>query len=397
MHNQKISRKISPQLMPATGDEGHQLMNAIGDMGKKRDRILQDKTNVSFVDQVQQKKRRKKHLANMEEKEWIPPHVLTDIDSPEPRLKTHKVQEPKTKPLIVAYPCDIAKFKEQGHLFTRDYFLPIIRAMTLDEKISASLYPSPNYYLGQSDIRPWMRIVLFNWMTEAHLKFKLKEVVLWAAFLICDRFLSKSNINRKKLQLVGCASLWIASKYHEIYPPPVADLVYFSHKAFTKKNIIAMEVRICETLNFQFSIPNALQFLERFTDVALYSIREPIIKDRVKWLARYGMERLHTQVKALKYSPSLLAAGSLFAALKLTSNVWTKSCERCSGYTEEQLNPKVPQPGEQAIFVLIKRAILDFDSQSHQAIITKYKTPERGCVSRLRKKEKRLIKTTRSK
>jgi len=234
-------------------------------------------------------------------------------------------------------------------------------------------------------------------MTEAHLRFKLKEVVLWAAFQICDRFLSKSNIDRKKLQLVGCTSLWIASKYHEIYPPPVADLVYFSHRAFTKKNIIAMELRICETLNFQFKIPNALQFLERYTDVALCSIRDHLIKDRVKWLARYGMERLHTQVKALKYKPSQLAAGALFAALKLTSNLWTKACESCSGYTEEQLNPKVPQPGKQTIFVLIKRAILDYDSQSQQAIILKYKTPERGCVSRLRKKEKRATKRKKSK
>jgi len=233
-------------------------------------------------------------------------------------------------------------------------------------------------------------------MTEAHLKFKLKEVVLWVAFQICDRFLSKSNINRNKLQLVGCTSLWIASKYHEIYPPMACDLVYFSHKAFTKKSIIEMECRICETLDFQFSIPNAFQFLERYTDVALCSIQEPLLKTRVKWLARYGMERLHMQVKALKYTPSLLAAGALYAALKLTSHRWTKSCESCSGYTEEQINPKVLPAGEQAIFVLIKMAILDFDSQSHQAIIFKYKTPERGCVSRLRKKEKINKKTNRS-
>merc|ERR1719320_1461716 len=67
------------------------------------------------------------------------------------------------------------------------------------------------------------------------------------------------------------------------------------------------------------------------------SITENRLKNRVKWLARYGMERFHMQVKALRYSPSFLVAGALFTALKLTSNRWSKSCAICSGYTEKEL------------------------------------------------------------
>lgn len=81
-----------------------------------------------------------------------------------------------------------------------------------------------------------------------------------------------------------------------------------------------MESCICETLEYQFTIPNAFQFLERYTEVALDSIEDPCLKNRVKYLARYGMERQYMQVQVLKYTPSLLAAGALFAALKLTSN-----------------------------------------------------------------------------
>jgi len=135
MHNLKTSRKISPQLIPATGDEGRQQLNADGHMGKKRDRLLRDTTNVSFVHQVQQKKKRRKPTVNNKENEQISPHALTDIDSLEPGLWPQKVQEPKTKPLNIAYPpdmapCDLAKFKKQGHLFTRDYFFSISEAMT---------------------------------------------------------------------------------------------------------------------------------------------------------------------------------------------------------------------------------------------------------------------------
>jgi len=101
------------------------------------------------------------------------------------------------------------------------------------------------------------------------------------------------------------------------------------------------------------------------------------------------MERFHIQVKALRYSPSLLAAGALFTALKLTSNRWSKSCAICSGYTESELLSK-------PIFEQIKNVIMDFDSKSHQAIIYKYKTPERGSVSTLRRKDKFVSRNRRS-
>jgi len=225
-------------------------------------------------------------------------------------------------------------------------------------------------------------------MTEVHLQFELREVVLWASFQICDRFLSKINVHREKLQLVGCTSMWIASKYHEIYPPLASDLVHLSDRAFTKDEIIQMECQICDTLSYKFSIPNAFQFLDRFTEVAVYSIKEHRLKNRVKWLARYGMERFHMQVKALQYCPSLLAAGALFAALKLTSHRWTRACECVSGYSESKLFPKFPKMGEHSIFEQIKKAVMDFESPSHQAIIFKYKKAKRGSVSTLRKKEK---------
>jgi len=151
-----------------------------------------------------------------------------------------------------------------------------------------------------------------------------------------------------------------------------------------------MECQICDTLSYKFSIPNAFQFLDRFTEVAVYSIKEPRLKNRVKWLARYGMERFHMQLKALQYCPSLLAAGALFAALKLTSHRWTRACEYVSGCSESRLFPKFPKIGEHWIFEQIKKAVMDFESPNHQAIIFKYKKAKRGGVSTLRKKEKNI-------
>ena len=101
------------------------------------------------------------------------------------------------------------------------------------------------------------------------------------------------------------------------------------------------------------------------------------------------MERFHIDVKSLQYRPSMLAAGALCAALKLTSHSWTQSCVVVSGYSAKQL---VPEQKDQAIFHQIKKAIMDFDSTSHKAIIEKYKVAEKGSLSGLRKKENNTSK-----
>ena len=42
----------------------------------------------------------------------------------------------------------------------------------------------------------------------------------------------------------------IATKYEEIYPPTVKDLVYITDNAYSKNEILAMESDILVTLDF---------------------------------------------------------------------------------------------------------------------------------------------------
>merc|ERR1719289_341583 len=265
---------------------------------------------MSVRDLLQPNKKRKQVMSG-EDKENIPPQEANarpfTIPKPKP-VPTINGDKGETQPI---FSCDIFRCKKDGHLFVLEYVRSVTRALVKNERKSADLLPNPNYFTKQTNIRPSMRTILFAWMTEVHLQFELKEVVLWASFQICDRFLSKVDVHRGKLQLVGCTSIWIASKYHEVYPPLASDLVHLSNRAFTTDDIIAMECQICKTLSYKFSIPNAFQFLDRFTEVATNSIKDKRLKNRVKWLARYAMERYHLQVNALQYCPSLLAAGAL--------------------------------------------------------------------------------------
>ena len=87
-----------------------------------------------------------------------------------------------------------------------------------------------------------MRAILIDWLLEVHLKFKLLPETLFLTVNVIDRYLSVTkNIKRAKLQLVGVTALLICTKYEEIYPPTVKDLVYITDNAYQKEELIRME------------------------------------------------------------------------------------------------------------------------------------------------------------
>lgn len=96
-----------------------------------------------------------------------------------------------------------------------------------------------------------MRAILVDWLIDVHLKFKLLNETLFLTINIIDRFLStKQTVQRSKLQLLGVSSLLISTKYEEIYPPTVKDLVYITDNAYTKDEILQMESNILVALDF---------------------------------------------------------------------------------------------------------------------------------------------------
>ena len=77
----------------------------------------------------------------------------------------------------------------------------------------------------QTDINAKMRSILFDWLVEVHMKFKLVEETLFVTCGLIDRYLEKEKVMRDRLQLVGIAAMFIASKYEEIFAPECRSLV----------------------------------------------------------------------------------------------------------------------------------------------------------------------------
>ena len=59
-------------------------------------------------------------------------------------------------------------------------------------------------------------------------------------------------------------SLLISTKYEEIYPPELKDLLTVSENKFTRSEVLKMEKEILITLEFDLTSPSPYRFLERF-------------------------------------------------------------------------------------------------------------------------------------
>lgn len=59
--------------------------------------------------------------------------------------------------------------------------------------------PVPGYMRNQTDINEKMRSILFDWLVEVHLKFKLLPETLYLTINLIDRYLAKEQIPRNKL------------------------------------------------------------------------------------------------------------------------------------------------------------------------------------------------------
>eukprot|EP01052_Picozoa_sp_SAG31_P014463 SAG31_NODE_900_length_11140_cov_3.806086_3_plen_67_part_00 len=64
---------------------------------------------------------------------------------------------------------------------------------------------------AQKDINANMRGILVDWLVEVAEEYKLHTETLFLSVNYIDRYLSRNNVERGKLQLVGITAMLIAS------------------------------------------------------------------------------------------------------------------------------------------------------------------------------------------
>lgn len=181
-----------------------------------------------------------------------------------------------------------------------------------------------------------MRTILVDWLVEVHHKYKLHPPTLWLCINVLDRYCAVVSVPRTQLQLVGITSLFIACKFEEFRAPHVADFVTLTDSAYTQEEILSMEFKILETLDYELMVPTVHHFLQRY----LYRVRS---SEMLRHLAYFFAERNIQEVEFFKFKAHVFAAASIYLALKCLeienpkAEVWNAALVEESGLEEKEL------------------------------------------------------------
>ncbi|XP_014784653.1 G2/mitotic-specific cyclin-A [Octopus bimaculoides] len=220
--------------------------------------------------------------------------------------------------------------------------------------------PRPTYMNKQTDITHSMRSILVDWLVEVTEEYKLLSDTLFLAVNYIDRFLSVMAVNRGKLQLLGTACMFIASKFEEIEAPDLGEFVYITDDTYTRNQVLKMEQLILKVLSFTVAVPTATTFLDHYFHEATLD------KKQFQYLARFLLElTLLDADPYLQYKPSIIAAAAFFLAAKtLGCEVsWVGELEQLTGYSVSDFQSCV-----KLLYVTHKSA----SKHAQQAIYLKY-------------------------
>ncbi|AMD20701.1 HDL043Wp [Eremothecium sinecaudum] len=254
----------------------------------------------------------------------------------------------KKRPIsTVVEPEDSKKFKvcEKGHKYewddldAEDINDPFMVSEYVNDifeylhKLEIMTLPNRHDLFKHANIQQ-NRDILVNWMVKIHNKFGLLPETLYLALNIMDRFLGRELVQLEKLQLVGTASLFIASKYEEVYSPSVKHFAYETDGACDEEEIKEGEKFILKTLQFNLNYPNPMNFLRRISKADDYDIQS-------RTLAKYLLEISVVDFKFIGILPSLCAAAAMFLSRKmLGKGKWDENLIHYSGgYTTSELAP----------------------------------------------------------
>ncbi|KAI4368295.1 hypothetical protein MLD38_016869 [Melastoma candidum] len=189
-----------------------------------------------------------------------------------------------------------------------------------------------NYMSIQNEIAAPMRGILINWLIEVHFKFDLMHETLYLMVALLDQYLSRIAIPKNEMQLVGLASLLLASKYEDFWHPRINDLISISAESYTRRQLLSMEKSMLKELKFRLNVPTSYVFMLRFLKAARAD-------KTLEHLSFYLVELCLVEYEALEFKPSLLCASAIYVArctLQM-SPPWTPLLMRHTRYEPAQI------------------------------------------------------------
>ena len=127
--------------------------------------------------------------------------------------------------------------------------------------------------LQNHSITPNMRMKMVDWIVEIYYNYKTSDNTFFTTINIMDRFFFNTNIKYTPddLQLIGMCSVFIASKFCEIYPIKLKFLIEkIGYNKYNKEQILKMEENILSCLNYDILRPTLLDFCNYYLQEIFY-------------------------------------------------------------------------------------------------------------------------------
>ncbi|XP_055694112.1 G2/mitotic-specific cyclin-B-like [Lutzomyia longipalpis] len=220
------------------------------------------------------------------------------------------------------------------------------------------------YMAKHEDLTPRMRSILVDWINKVHYQFRFVPETYYICVGLIDRYLQqRKKLSRKLLQLVGITALLLASKYEEMRPPSIHDFVHITDNSYTDREVRQMEISMLQSMEFNLSRPQPIHFLRRFSKAANAT------KD-IHGAAKYFLELISLEYTMVHLWPSLMAAASIYLALRLLrptedgTSVWTSTLKHYTNYTEGEVLRVAKD---------VALLVIEAPDSPYQAVFSKYK------------------------
>lgn len=234
-------------------------------------------------------------------------------------------------------------------------------------------------FLTKHTITNRMRSRMVDWMIEVLSNYRCSEETYFISVGIMDKYFQLCEVSLKPedLHLIGVTSMFIASKYQDIYPLQLR-VIYekIAHKKLTCEQIKKQERKISKALNYEYTFPSILDFINIFIENIFtfkkFSVNEKnevksesIImendKENKEMLEDLYNEKMLTLLRLvciyiskmncydyelIGKKPSILAASSIFVSLKICEQIkkenyiseyFMNKLISLSKYTEEEI------------------------------------------------------------
>ncbi|CAO4374863.1 unnamed protein product [Caenorhabditis nigoni] len=237
-------------------------------------------------------------------------------------------------------------------------------------------------YMDGGEPTSKMRRILVDWLVQVHLRFHLLPETLHLTIFILDRILAKKTIAKSDLQLLGISAMFVASKFEEVFLPDIYDYEFITENTFTKKQILAMEQTILNSLQFDLSCPSSLVFARCLSRVLSEDESNPV--DQQAFYYAYNISKLLGELALLDSVMSSVPKSHIaIAAMIIALNVHPVAGidpKKAQEAVINQLEAKTEDINE-AISLLAQVAFKNFKQPKLVAIKNKYQSTKLGSAS----------------